>query len=85
MFFTSSWCPAERGAARFTRLDAMSDEETKTRIANLDQRIKDWEENQRWQLNQLRGQLKHIGYMADWCAACLLVIAVVLVKETYFK
>lgn len=63
----------------------MNDEETKMKVANLDQRIKDWEENQRWQLNQLRGQLKHIGYMADWCAACLLVVTVVLVKEAFFK
>ena len=59
--------------------------ETAMRAANIEQRIKGWEENQRWQFNQMRGQIKGIGIMANWCAACLLVIAVILVMETYFK
>ncbi len=63
----------------------MDDEKTLMTLERIEDRQRTWEENQRWQLNQIREQLKNIGYMANWCAAALLVIAGLLVKEIYFK
>lgn len=37
-------------------------------LQRLEQKAADWEANQRWQLNDMRKELKHIGYMADVCA-----------------
>lgn len=45
-------------------------------LQRLEQKATDWEANQRWQLNELRKELKHIGYMANWCAFAAAVYVV---------
>lgn len=45
-------------------------------LQRLEQKAADWETNQRWQLNELRKELKHIGHMANWCAFAAAVYVV---------
>lgn len=37
-------------------------------VQRLEEALQEWEKNQRWQLNDIRKELRNIGWMANWCA-----------------
>jgi len=43
-------------------------EAIESNVQRLEEALRAWEANQRWQLNDIRKDLKNIGWMANLCA-----------------
>lgn len=60
-------------------------DEIRKRLATIDARIAKLDERGEARWLSFYEKLTNIYHQANWCSAALLVIAVVVVKETYFK
>ena len=68
--------------------DSYWDKQTAQMAESLDytsQRIetmlREWEQNQRWQLNQIRLEIKAISKIAAWVGIAIIVAVIIYVKQ----
>ena len=43
--------------------------------------LREWEQNQRWQLNQIRLEIKAISKIAAWVGIAIIVAVIIYVKQ----
>lgn len=53
----------------------MEAEEIRRTLDRIEAAHKEWESNQRWQLNQIREELKAIGKIAAWVGVAVITSA----------
>lgn len=60
-------------------------EDIRKRLASIDGRLARMEERSDARWGSFYDKLTNIYHQANWCSGALVVIAVILVKETFFK
>ena len=63
------------------RLMADNSESIDNTSQRIETNLREWEQNQRWQLNEIRQELKAISKTVAWVGMAVLIAVIIYVKQ----